>query len=233
MQAILQYQEYDRQLRQLRHKLNSNSDYQEYTEATKWLKEGVESREKYEREVKEINVKLTRLSATTKQQQKEIEDHFEEIDKCEDLKEVDYLSRKITELQKSVALLERENRSLTSQLEEIAAKYDVYRSRLLKVKQKAIDAKAKFEIIAKQKEPEIIELRNKMAELKKSIPANIMEQYEVAKSQKIFPLFVELRDGNRCGGCGMEMSMAHKQEFATKSSIRCESCRRIIFKPEE
>lgn len=231
MQKILEYQKYDVQLRQIRRQLNSNADFQVYNQATKWLKEGLENRARYEKEVGEINLKLRRINALLAEKNKEIDENVDEIDKCEDIKEVDNLARIINELYKAVAALDRENRALLASLGEISSKYDSYRSKLGQVKQRALEAKSKFEVLAKEKEPEIIELKNKMAAAEKEIPEQLLQQYKLLKTQNIFPVFVELSDGNRCGGCGMEISMAHRQEFSTKNQIRCESCRRVIFKP--
>ena len=56
----------------------------------------------------------------------------------------------------------------------------------------------------------------------------LYEKYKSMRADKIFPVFVPLRN-NCCGGCSMEQSLHFVQKLRQAGMLACENCGRIIL----
>ena len=72
----------------------------------------------------------------------------------------------------------------------------------------------------KSREPEIIEIRKKMAQAEKKISPELLEKYRKLKSQGVYPPFVSLSGENQCGGCRVDMPMSLVSKLSDKGLHR-------------
>ena len=80
----------------------------------------------------------------------------------------------------------------------------------------------------KELEPKQEELRKELEKLSKDIDKEKLEAYLKRRHDKIFPVLVSL-NGNACGGCHMELSMAAISKLKETGIHICENCKRIIY----
>nr|MDE7395479.1 hypothetical protein [Clostridiales bacterium] len=96
--------------------------------------------------------------------------------------------------------------------------------------------KARLDKIKAAHDPKINEYRGKLDTLRPDIPADLMEMYEALTSERRYPAFVEAIEADkknyRCF-CGLTLSQKTKSELLDNGFCRCETCRRIIYKPQE
>lgn len=126
------------------------------------------------------------------------------------------------------AIIEQRMRELTEKSAKLLNDYNVAMNQLKNTKQK-VDALK--DMIAKMQEsinPQILEIDKKIKALEPSIDKDIYEIYKKACSDNIFPVFVGL-NGNRCGGCQMELPLSLLEKLKMNGRLRCEECHRIIL----
>ena len=75
-------------------------------------------------------------------------------------------------------------------MEDTSAQFEEYRQKLPKAKKQYSEAKSSFDEVRKSREPEIIEIRKKMAQAEKKISPELLEKYRKLKSQGVYPPFV-------------------------------------------
>ena len=97
------------------------------------------------------------------------------------------------------------------------------------------DSKAKYEEFKKDKEQEYEKIKNRLAELQKTVEPKVFEVYKQITAEGKYPAFVPAIGDDAspaCGACGMGLSGTAKSDLKNQGYCRCETCRRIIFKQE-
>ena len=97
------------------------------------------------------------------------------------------------------------------------------------------DSKAKYEEFKKGKEQEYEKIKNRLAELQKTVEPKVFEVYKQITAEGKYPAFVPAIGDDAspaCGACGMGLSGTAKSDLKNQGYCRCETCRRIIFKQE-
>ena len=96
-------------------------------------------------------------------------------------------------------------------------------------------SKAKYEEFKKGKEQEYEKIKNRLAELQKTVEPKVFEVYKQITAEGKYPAFVPAIGDDAspaCGACGMGLSGTAKSDLKNQGYCRCETCRRIIFKQE-
>lgn len=127
-------------------------------------------------------------------------------------------------------LLELENRIVEHQnkVKKIVYAYKALRKNILDARARRDEIKTKQDEFAKQKQPEIDNIRAEMSKLEKSIDQAKLAKYKLAKQDGIFPVLVPLQE-NRCSGCRMQLSTLAIDKLKKDGIYECEQCRRLIY----
>ena len=126
------------------------------------------------------------------------------------------------------AIIEQRMRELTEKSTKLLNDYNVAMNQLKNTKQK-VDALK--EMIAKMQEeinPQISDIDKKIKALEPEVDKDIYEIYKKMREDNIFPVFVGL-NGNRCGGCQMELPLSLLEKLKANGKLKCEECHRIIL----
>jgi len=89
--------------------------------------------------------------------------------------------------------------------------------------------KQKIDEEIKQSEPEKERLKKQLSILEKEVEPTIMAEYKKKRNDNIFPVLVELENGNFCGRCRMEQPKVAISRIKEKGVITCEHCKRFIY----
>jgi predicted nucleic acid-binding Zn-ribbon protein len=100
------------------------------------------------------------------------------------------------------------------------------KNNIIKAKTKYAESKAKYDTEIEKIAPQCSEIRQKMIALQDSIDKNLFAKYQSIRNDKIFPVFVKLKD-NHCGGCRVELPMAKVNKLKADKMITCDQCHRI------
>ncbi len=216
IENILQFQQLDLMLRRIEQELGATE----------------ERRRSKQLHAEQLSLKLDKLKDSYAENKELIAEYAAAVDKSINLDELNYLNKKLNDLSKTVALLDRDMAALLKDMEDTAAQFEEYRQKLPKAKKQYNEAKIGFDEVRKSREPEIIEIRKKMAQAEKKIAPEILEKYRKLKSQGVYPPFVKLLGESQCGGCRVDMPMSMVSRLSEKGYIECENCHRIIYKSE-
>ena len=138
------------------------------------------------------------------------------------------LQDKIALVQKNLIILEKRNFAIQSKMQKQLQEFDSTKSQVAKAKEQHQKSKADFDELKKSVEPEMEKIKKQLAKLQKDIDPALLEKYQKARKDNIFPVFVGLND-KRCGGCRMELPVATLDKLKAKKMLECEQCRRIIY----
>lgn len=86
-----------------------------------------------------------------------------------------------------------------------------------------------YDVEYKDQSAELAKLRAVATKAAESIPEALMEKYKQIKQHSVPPI-AKLLDGNRCGGCNMNLPQAVLRSIRMgEKSVECENCGRIVL----
>lgn len=229
-QEMLQYQAMDIELNKIERDLKKNESFVKRKEMKLALQKGEEQLTRLDQKTLELRSQLERANQTLSKLGDIIEEYNKQLPDIEDQDELNYLNKKLDGQLEQLAALEREIKQILKDGEDMDKAFE----RLSKVQMPRLAAEynkcnADFEKATLEVKPRVLELRKQQAELKNAIDPNLFDRYKKL-AETVHPVFVPLENGNRCGGCRMEMPSAMvAAHMAEKGLMRCEHCGRIIY----
>lgn len=232
LDKILSYQEKDMELRKLEQIIEQSKDFSIAEQAkTKFLNFG---------NVAKITEKNAMVIYNNYQElEKYITVNAQKIDELEQIitkdlsdENLNKVYEQIKKLQSNLNNIERELVKFPQKIEEITHKNEEARKQGASLRHIFNEAKGRFDALKNETQPKINEYKAKLNEYAKGIEKDLLQKYVALRKDKVIPAFVKVYDGNRCGGCRMEQSMASIAKLKEKGMIECESCRRIIYMEE-
>lgn len=228
MNTILEIQKLDALKRKSIANLNNSKESKLLNQFTKVMKEGKafvsnvadtasEMVAEYNQIAKKYEMYFSKAQITEKQS----------IEKS-DLESLSSMVDSTNSLASECAFMEQRMRELTDKSTKLLNDYNVAMNQLKDTKKK-VDALK--EMIAKMEEnlkPELAEIDRRIASLESKADKESYELYKKMRNDNIFPVFVRL-NGNRCGGCQMELPLSFIEKLKLKGKLPCEECRRIII----
>lgn len=126
------------------------------------------------------------------------------------------------------AIIEQKLRDVKDKSTKLLNDYNVAMNQLKNTKQKVDALKEMVTKMQQDLEPQLAELDKKIKQLEPSVDEKIYATYTKMRDDNIFPVFVRL-NGNRCGGCQMELPLSFIDKLRLKGNLPCEECHRIIL----
>jgi predicted nucleic acid-binding Zn-ribbon protein len=109
----------------------------------------------------------------------------------------------------------------------LSAEYDQVKVKTKKANEQYKEYNEKYTALKASVQGEMKQIQTELAELRKSIDPEKMKKYD-EKRNATFPVLVPL-NGNRCGRCGMELSMKALADLEAGEVIECDNCRTIVY----
>ena len=230
IESLLNYQELDRKLHAIEQKLTNSPYKKKANELTSTVK-------KAQNRATELEAEAQKLIADIEDIKKNYETNKTRMDKMlkenveefgiDDIEKNNALKTKISS---NLGILEKMLQKIAENVNKILAEFN-------KVKKINDEARAQYQA-CKQKieqeiqtvEPEKNELIKKLSVLEKSVEPDLMASYKKKRSDNIFPVLVELRGENFCGGCSMELPKVAISRIKENGVITCEHCKRFVYK---
>lgn len=228
IQEILNYQEVEGKLRKIENEIMQSDERKKTAAAKKILDvydENVAALDKRAENLSAVYSKLTESYAKLNETLKEYSGAFETVDGYD---EVSYLTKKTAKLFDSIKALEKEILSFADEIKNVIngnGKLKKTTAEALKIYN---ENGAKYKELKQSRQAEIDGLKKELLKLSKKVPAEIFDKYNKLTEDKIFPVLYPLTN-NRCGRCGMELSMVHSSRIKANKYLECEQCRRIIY----
>ena len=125
-------------------------------------------------------------------------------------------------------MLRRNLDNIIKKIKDMLDEFKNTKNNIIKAKTKYTDSKAKYDSEIEKITPQCNEIRQKMVALQDSIDKTLFAKYQSIRNDKIFPVFVKLKD-NHCGGCRVELPMAKVNKLKAEKMITCDQCHRMII----
>ena len=233
-QQMLEYQKIDDELNRIERDLRKSEAYQNLRKYKALRQEYEDTLNKLDSKASDLKNKLTQAKQAVAKINAVIEELTNEMTHVESSDELKYMSKKLDEQLKLLAQVEGEIRDVLREGEEIAKKFDEINGKLVTIAKAYKTASEEFEAQKESIKPRVKELREKLDALKPQLDKKLFEMYERISAGKVFPVFVPLSDGNRCGGCRMDMPLGVVESEMQKHGgiMRCEHCGRIMYKAD-
>lgn len=232
-QEMLNYQQLDGELNRIERDLRKNENFVKRKQYKAASQECEETISKLDARAADLKAQLAIAEQSVKKITEVISEHSKEVGTLEDVDELNYMNKKLNEQIAELNNVEKEIKRIIREGEEIAKTFEETSAKLPRIVAGYNKFNEEFNKATAEVKPRVNEIRARQAELKKSIDAHIFEVYKKASEGGLYPVFVPLEDGTRCGGCRMEMPKAAVDaQFAGKPYMRCEHCGRIIYKSE-
>ena len=232
LDKILAYQEQDLELRRLELTIENSKDFAIAEQAkAKFLNLGNIAKKTENnaavlyRNYKKLEVYVDTVSSKIDELEKVLEMELSDDN-------LEKVGAQIKKLIDNLNAVEKELFNISKNIDEITRKNEEARKQGANMRHTFNEAKHRFDTLKNDVEPKIDEYKKRLAELAKGIEKDLFLRYQNLRKDKVLPAFVNVIDGNRCGGCRMEQSIATIAKLKEKGMIECESCRRIIYLQE-
>ena len=228
MNTILEIQKLDAQKRKCVAGLNNSKESKLLDQFTKVMKEGKnfvsnvantasEMIAEYNEIAKKYEMYFGKAQITEKQS----------IEKS-DLESLSNMVDATGSLASDCAFMEQRMRELTEKSSKLLNDYNIAMNQLKDTKKKVDALKEMISKMQENLKPQLAEIDKKIASLEPKADKDAYETYKRMLNDNIFPVYVKL-NGNRCGGCQMELPLSFIDKLKLKGTLPCEECRRIII----
>ena len=229
VQELLKYQSKDASLREIELSLSGSEERKKAMSAKKFLEGYSENVNKLDQRAEELSAILKNLSKNYKDLIEKLNEFEPVVDSCEDEGEIAFYQKKADELLSKLSKLENEINALTEEMNALMANYtQMYNKGKLAQKQYN-EFSVKYKELKENKMPEMKAIESELAELEKSIDEKMLAKYKAKRADKMYPILYQL-NGNMCGKCMMELSMAEVNKLNNGEIIECDNCRCLIYK---
>lgn len=228
VQQLLKYQEVDEQLKAIEDALKSSDEFQKYAKATKFLKTVDESRAQYEDRsgalMSAYNDKQDELAKIVS----EINEISSMLDGDSEEKEVEFLSKRVADLQKMLQSLDVQIQKLESDIKEVLSQYSNLAKKTKEYMSQRKEFGEKYEELKAQKDEERKKITSELATLEKGIPAELMKIYKDKRKDGKFKIVCKV-EGDYCTSCNTELFTADKEKLKKNKIIECPNCHKLIY----
>ncbi len=228
LQSILNYQEVDTKLYKLERELAGCDERKEYVKVKKFLETAPEKLDSLEVKATALKSEAVELSKKYMETEETLKD-FEHLDELvSGGADIAFYKKKAQSICDQLKKLKADINALTANIKATDEEYQKLKKQVIAVEKQAPEVSKKYKAVKASKEGERKEIEEKLAEIEKDIPPQMMEVYRTKRKERIFPVVGELT-GNRCPYCSMEPPLAARNKLTGGATIECDNCHRIIF----
>ena len=228
MQDIIEYQEIDAKLRKLESELRSSSNRKNAGDMQQYLKDGQAKLVKLEALAKTVSDQYNQATSLYNEFVNKLEALAKEAEKI-DGAQMEALAGTLSKLSSTAENLDSHIAALQNKIVSINKEVESLMNNAKKAKHNLEIYKMNYNKEKEKVEPEINKLKAELEIVKKRIKPELLAKYTAKSEGKVFPVFVNALNGNKCGGCRMEISARKKSALKDKVFIECENCGRIIY----
>lgn len=233
LQAILTYQEKDKELFQLERDLASSAERKEYVKVKKVLEGAPEKLEALETKAVALKTEIAALIAQYEDVVDRLNAMNEDFEHGDELlssgADLSFYKKKVATASERVKKLKADLKTLSDDVAATDDEYKALKTLVIATEKKKAEVAGAYKKVKEEKEPKMNEVKAELLKLSKEVPAPLLEKYLAKRKEKLPLPIVGKLDGTRCSLCGMEPSGLDLQKLKEGHAVECETCRRIIF----
>ena len=226
---LLAYQETDKKLKDIENTLNASEEKKQMFIAYKYISGVSEVIAKLDKTAEDLLNKFNFAIAKQNELNEELKEITAELDEVRDENEANYMLKKVDELLSALKSLEGNIEKINESMAQVKAEYGAIRVKTTKAQEQYKEYAEKFKALQDGMANEIKAINAELAKLKKEIKPELMQKYDAKRKDKIFPILFAL-SGDKCGNCGMALSMKDISELESGEVVECDNCRALVYK---
>ncbi|MBR2646917.1 MAG: hypothetical protein IKD47_05125 [Clostridia bacterium] len=228
LQAILKYQEIDKDLYKMERELAGCDERKEYVKLKKFLETAPEKLDSLEAKAVALKAEAVELSKKYVATEETLKD-FEHLDELvTGGADIAFYKKKAQSIVDQLKKIKADLNVLTTNVKETDEEYQKLKKQVISAQKQYPEASEKYKAVKAAKEADRKAIEAQLATIAKEISAETMEKYQTKRKERIFPVVGELM-GNRCPFCSMEPPLAARNKLTGGGTIECDNCHRIIF----
>lgn len=228
LNELLEYQKVDAKLRKIEQGVASSEEQKKYAQANKFMKSAPERFEAQDRRAAELAALRDGLIRRAEDITRQIAEYSELDEMVEEGGDVSFYKKNAQALLDRLRALKGEMQKLNSDIAATVEEYERFKKQGVLMQKQYKEYKAKRDELVGAHKQEVSALRERLAEIGKKIPADILAKYQQKRKENIFPILAPLT-GNMCV-CGMDFPLALQERLAGGNVVECEHCRRFVYK---
>lgn len=232
---ILEYQKIDQELMTLESKVAKSDERQELALAKSRIDNATETIGKLANEANELLASYTSMKEKIDALKAQLDEFDGILEDVQDLQEAEHYLKIVSQIAEKINVLEKEASVSSQKIDQVNDNYKKTWEQGTKATEAYKGAKAKYDALMKELQPEVVKIKSQLNVLKAEIPENIMATYASLRSAKKMPAFVPYDSQNCiCGRCRMEVDNDTKSKLRKEGDFaECPNCRRILFVADE
>ncbi len=230
LQAILNYQDIDRELYKIERELAGSEERKEYAKVKKFLESAPEKLDSLEVKAQALRAQADGLTQKYAQLEETLKD-FENLDELvKDGADIAFYKKKAQSIVEKLKKVKADLGALVANIKETDEEYKKLKKQVLSIEKKAPEIYKTYKELKAKKDEEKKPFEAQLAAIVKDIPVEMMEVYKTKRKEKIFPVVGKI-NGNRCPYCSMDLPIAARSKLSGGGWIECENhiCNRILF----
>jgi predicted nucleic acid-binding Zn-ribbon protein len=229
LEKLIKYQEVDTKLIAIENKLNQSEEKKQAFVAYKYVTGVGELVAKLDKKAEDLMAQLNALMQKKSALSASLKEISDEIDNISSEDEAVYSVKKVEEIMSSIKALDGAVAKLSDAMNAVKAEYDQIRVKTKKAQEQYAEYSKKFNELKDGAKAEVDALNAELSALRKQIAPDMMLTYDNKRKDKIFPVLKEL-NGNKCGACGMELSMKSLSDLNSGKFVECDNCHKLVYK---
>lgn len=231
MQMLWNYQTADMAADRYERQMRKSENRQKLVKHREFLLSQQESMKKIETDVEAMRDRMELIHAEVQNLEAELSDLQETLNDQEP-ENLDIARVSLSHAQKLAAALnrcEQELAKIRKDAETRDRQQHEIRVRAAKARAEFDTLKKVYDVEYKDQAAELARLRAEAAKSGEGIDPEMLERYKQIKQHSIPPI-AKLVDGNRCGGCNMNLPQVVLREIKMGAkNVPCENCGRIVL----
>lgn len=231
IESLLEYQNVDTQLWNLEQKQFCSPHKKKAAELSDIAKKSQAKSAQLEAEAEKLNKDLTEIKQKYEINKKKLDEILASDVEEASQEELNKLLALKNKLAQNLNILEKMLQKCAENINRILSDFNKTKRTFDQARAQFALCKEKLDEEAKALEPEKQKLRKQLENLEKGVDGVLMAEYKKKRQDKIFPVFVPLEGGIRCGRCRMELPKAAISKIKEKGVVTCENehCKRFIY----
>ncbi len=231
MQQLWFYQQADIAVDRYEREMHKSPNRQKLIKHREFLLSQQEAMRRIESDVESMGERIGTIRAEVTRLEEELKDLQDTLTE-EEPETIEITRKSLSYAQKLVSSLNRLEQELQKIRKDAEARdrqQHEIRVRAAKARQEFDKLKALYDAEYKEQSDALIKLKAESAQAAQGISEELLEKYKQIKQHSMPPI-AKLLDGNRCGGCNMNMPQVALRSIRTGAkSVECENCGRIVL----
>lgn len=229
IEQLLKYQQEDEKLIRIEQETASSDERKKYVQAKNFMTKAPEKLDQMEARCAGLRSRVQRLAASYEELAEALKD-FDALDEMmQEGADVAFYKKSALALQEKIKSLKADLNALTAAVKAADEEYKTFKAKVITMQKQYKEAHDIYiEYRAKRKE-EMTQIEAELKKLAKSIDPAIFAKYQTKRSERIFPIICKV-NGDRCSKCGIELSLAGKENLGSGGVVECENCHRFLYK---